>query len=206
MLRNMFLLLTLTLWFECARAQWDVLDIQILGEGCEIANPQIDESKLTLKFKRFVAALNSDTFATSRESSCSASLRFKVPAQTRLASLTHRVFAYAHKNEKTSMALDVKISLAGHPFAFRGSLPSGSSFDGLLLLYKSFDAKQFFDCSQMEEIVDVQMEWKLKVEGLAPGAHASLSLSGDQLWIDSWITTEACSSAGTFAGRDNSIW
>ena len=187
-------------------AQWDVSALRTLGGECFIADRAVDESKLTLKFSRFSASL--DSFGVSLlvdEADCTAGVQFKVPPRRKLNSLTHRVFAYANKNESASIALDVVLSLDTHPFGIHGQLPSGSSFNNTVLLYKSFDAGSLYECSDEPRTVDVAMNWKLRVKSHGDNGRATLNLSGDDLWTDSWIETMPCDSTTTFALSDDAL-
>lgn len=186
-----------------AFAQWDVSDFSVLGQGCEIEKKTVDESKLTLKFSHFSADLNLNGRTGSDESDCTVSVRFKVPPRRKLSALTHRVFALANKNEKSEIELNVALSLDSNSYGLRGILPAGSSFNDLVLLYKSFDISRLYECLDEPQYVDVQLKWVLKVAALLPGARASLNLSGEDLWVDSWIATTDCELSNAFAGPND---
>jgi len=187
-------------------AQWDVSALRTLGGECFIADRSVDESKLTLKFSRFSASL--DSFGGRLlvdEADCTAGVQFKVPPRQKLDSLTHRVFAYANKNEAASVALDVILSLYTHPFKIHGQLPDGTAFNNTVLLYKYFYAGSFFECFDEARTVDVTMNWKLKVKSDGDNGRATLNLSGDDLWTDSWIETIPCDSTTSFAMSDDAL-
>lgn len=203
---NLIILLLLSCLGGEGWAQWDVSALRTLGGDCSISDRSVDESKLTLKFSRFFASL--DSFGGSLladEANCTAGVQFKIPPRQKLDSLTHRVFAYANKNETASVVLGVTLSLDTHSFKIQGQIPDGTAFNNTVLLYQSFYAGSFFECFDEPRTVNVMLNWKLKVKSDGGNGRATLNLSGDDLRTDSWIETMPCDSTPSFAMSDNAL-
>jgi hypothetical protein len=176
-----------------ALAQWDVSTIQTLGNSCSISSSQVDDAKLTLVFGEFSAELPPQSArGVFEESECRVSVRFIVPPQSQLKSMTHRVFAGIEKDASTEVSLKVSMRLGALPFELSGFLPSGAAFSDEVLLYRAFGITSALGCSPQPQEVEVQLKWKLKVMAVHDQANGRISLSGGTRWSDTWIETQPC--------------
>lgn len=190
------------------RAEWDLSQLRALGAECLLGNTEVEDSKLTVRFSRFAAAL--EPFAHEHSMNvarCSIAVGFKVPPRHRLATLTHRVFAHVNKNSASQVSLKVNMVLNNQTFSLSGTLPEDSVLDQKVLLYKSFaPGDGFMNCGNSESDVNVTLNWQLFADATAPGGNARLTLAGDDLWTDTWIETRPCEeSAHAFALGDAQI-
>jgi len=189
-------LLCLLLWLPSQQvwAQWDVSQIRTLGEECLLDTSIIDDSKLTLRFSRFASVLEQAAAQPrSVAAQCSIEVSFTVPARHKVVTLTHRAFAQVTKNKASRVTMEVNLNLNEQAFAFSGRIPEGSALDQKVLLYKSFKpVDDLARCHEHETKISVILSWDLHAEAAASGGRARLSLSGEELWTDSWIETRPC--------------
>ncbi|NBW80619.1 hypothetical protein EBR21_02590 [bacterium] len=186
--------LVLFAWLpSSARAEWNTSTIQVTGGNCLIRETRIDDTKLTLLFDDFTARLDSrlSTPSNVRET-CETSVVFRLPANRRLKTLSHRVIASAEKDQLSEVTLRASVEMAGGVFSSLGRLPLYSVYSGRLLLYKSFDLARSSGCSEQERQIKVKASWILQIDAVPGDVSSGIGLTGEDQRVDLWVDTESC--------------
>ncbi|MEY2987279.1 MAG: hypothetical protein RJB13_800 [Pseudomonadota bacterium] len=176
------------------RANWDLTSVQTNDDKCAFSDVQVDESKLSMTLKDFSAgALDSLSAIDDSLVECKTRVSFLLPAGQRLGTFTHRVIAYAAKDELAELRMNVSINHNLSDFTFRGTLPFGTRFNDRVLLYKSFDVRKLVECSDIEQLLVFNISWTLEVIKRAGAKIGYISMAEDGALADTWLKTEACS-------------
>jgi hypothetical protein len=178
-----------------ARAEWSSATVHVTGGNCFIRETRVDDTKLTLVFDDFAARIMMRLLAPMKViENCESSVVFRLPANRRLKTLSHRVIAVAEKDQLSEVSLHASVEMVGGVFKNLGRLPLSSVYSGRLLLYKSFDLHQWSRCLAEEQQIIVKASWMLQIDAGPGEVSSEIGITGEDQRADLWLDTEACSS------------